>query len=297
MARPRMALPTTARRGLTRVAEVGARRVLAPPHQAGRRVVLCYHSVDPTPSYLSLHPELFDEHLAWLQEHCEVVSLDELVSAAPRHGGPYVAITFDDGYEDNRVHAMPRLARRGMAATFFVTAGFLERDEEVLAHLSEIWLTPRERLRPLSWSDVRELRGAGMSIGSHTWSHRNLARLSGADAQEDLRRAREVLEERLGEPVRAVAYPWGKPGRHVTDETLAAARRAGYELGVISLPRTVRDADDALRIPRFGMGAEPVAQLAAKVAGAIDWHASVHERLPARMASRLFAEEGASRHA
>jgi peptidoglycan/xylan/chitin deacetylase (PgdA/CDA1 family) len=297
VARRRMTLPTRTRRGLTRVAEVGAKRVLAPPDPAGRRVVLCYHSVDPSPTYLSLHPALFDEHLAWLQEHCEVVSLDELVAAVPRDGGPYVAITFDDGYEDNRVHALPRLARRGMSATFFVTAGFLERDDEVMAHLSETWLTPRDRLRPLAWSDVHELRSAGMSIGSHTWSHRNLARLSSVDAQQDLTRAREVLEERLGEPVHAVAYPWGKPGRHVTDETFAAARRAGYELGVISLPRAVRNADDALRIPRFGIGAEPVARLAAKVAGAIDWHASVHERLPARMASLLFAEAGSSSRA
>jgi peptidoglycan/xylan/chitin deacetylase (PgdA/CDA1 family) len=270
---------------------------MPPPQPGRRRVVLCYHSVDPSPSYLSLHPELFDEHLAWLQEHCEVVALDELVAAAPRTGGPYVAITFDDGYVDNRVHAMPRLAARGMTATFFVTAGFLERDDEVMARLSGIWLTPRERLRPLAWSDVHELRAAGMSVGSHTWSHRNLARLSSADAEHELRRSREVLEERLGEPVRAVAYPWGKLGRHVTAATLAAARRAGYALGGISLPRPVRETDDPLRIPRFGLGAEPVERLAAKVAGAIDWHASIHERLPARVASLLFAEDGASRDA
>jgi peptidoglycan/xylan/chitin deacetylase (PgdA/CDA1 family) len=267
---------------------------MPPPRPAGRRVVLCYHSVDPSPSYLSLRPELFDEHLAWLQDHCEVVALDELVCAAPRNGGPYVAITFDDGYADNRVHAMPRLAARGMRATFFVTAGFLERDEAVMAHLSAIWRTPRERLRPLAWSDLHELRAAGMSIGSHTWSHRNLARLSSADAEEELTRSRAALEERLGEPVRAVAYPWGKLRRHVTDATFAAARRAGYALGAISLPRTVREAEDPLRIPRFGIGNEPVERLAAKVAGAIDWHASVHERLPAGVASLLFAEDGAS---
>ena len=91
---------------------------------------------------------------------------------------------------------------------------------------------------------VRELRAAGMSIGSHTWSHRNLARLSiGRCRGRELRRSREVLEDRLREPVRAIAYPWGKLGRHVTAETLAAARRAGYELGVISLPRAVRESD------------------------------------------------------
>jgi peptidoglycan/xylan/chitin deacetylase (PgdA/CDA1 family) len=289
-----MALPTRTRRSLTRVAEVGARRVLPTPDPGDRAVVLCYHSVNPSPNYLSLTPGLFDEHLAWLQGHCQVVALDELVSGVLRGGGPYVAITFDDGYADNRVHAMPRLCARGMTATFFVTAGFLERDDEAMTHLAEVWLTPRERLHPLSWSQVRELRDAGMSIGSHTWSHRNLARLSTAEAQEELRRSREVLEDRLREPVRAVAYPWGKLGRHVTGETFAAARRAGYELGVISLPRAVRESDGALRVPRLGVGAEPVERIAAKVAGAIDWHGYVHERMPAPLARRLFAEDAST---
>ena len=57
-----------------------------------------------------------------------MIGLEELVAGRPRDGGPYVAITFDDGYVDNRVHALPRLAARGMTATFFVTAGFVERD-------------------------------------------------------------------------------------------------------------------------------------------------------------------------
>jgi peptidoglycan/xylan/chitin deacetylase (PgdA/CDA1 family) len=291
MARSPMALPTRTRRSLTRVAEVGAGRVLPTPDPRSRRVVLCYHSVDPSPSYLSLAPGLFDEHLAWLQDHCQVVALDEVVAGVGHGAGPYVAITFDDGYEDNRVHAMPRLAARDMTATFFVTAGFVERDEEVMTHLCEAWLTPRERLRPLSWSQVRELRDAGMSIGSHTWSHRNLARLSMADAERDLTRAREVLEERLGQRVPTVAYPWGKLRRHVTDQTFAAARRAGYDLGVISLPRALRESDGPLRIPRLGVGAEPVERLAAKVTGAIDWHGYVHERMPAPLARRLFAED------
>jgi peptidoglycan/xylan/chitin deacetylase (PgdA/CDA1 family) len=289
-----VALPARTRRRLTRAADAGARRVLAHSDLSGRRVVLCYHSVDPSPNYLGLDPELFDAHLAWLQEHCVVVSFEELV-ARPRHsGGPYVAITFDDGYADNREHALPLLAARGMTATFFVTAGFLERDDAVMAHLGRVW---GQRLRPLSWDDVAALRAAGMAIGSHTWSHRRLSGLSPAEAEADLKRSREVIEQRLGEPVRAIAYPWGKLGRHVDAETFAAARRAGFELGGISLPRAVRASDDALRIPRMGVGAEPVARLAAKVTGAIDWHALVHERMPARVARMVFAEEASADHA
>jgi peptidoglycan/xylan/chitin deacetylase (PgdA/CDA1 family) len=290
-----MALPTRTRRRLTRVAQSGASRVLAPPDLAGRRVVLCYHSVDPQPSYLGLTPELFDAHLAWLGENCRVVSLDELVAGPRTHGGPYVAITFDDGYADNHEHALPLLHARGMPASFFVAVGFLERDEEVMAHLSEAWATPPDLLRPLSWAQVDEMRAAGMSIGSHTWSHRNLARLPGSGVEADLRLSREALEARLGERVRAVAYPWGKLRRHVNEDTFAAARRAGFELGLISLPRALRESDDPLRVARLGVGNDPVARLAAKVRGEIDWHAYVHERIPVPVARRIFAEDaGAS---
>jgi peptidoglycan/xylan/chitin deacetylase (PgdA/CDA1 family) len=273
---------------LTRVADAGARRLLPVPDPGGRRVVLCYHSVDPRPSDLALSPQLFEAHLEWLGAHCEVVSLAELVAAADRSARPRVAITFDDGYADNHTHALPSLAARDMPAAFFLTAGFLERDAEVMGWLAEIWRTPRERLAPLAWSQVEELRAAGMTLGSHTWSHRNLARLEAAEASRELTRSRQVLEERLAEPVSAVAYPWGKPGRHVTPATFALAARAGYALGVFSLPRSVRAADGPLSIPRFGVGAEPVESLAAKVRGAIDWHGAVHERIPAPLARALW---------
>jgi peptidoglycan/xylan/chitin deacetylase (PgdA/CDA1 family) len=276
------------------MADAGLRRVLPPPDRAGRRIVLCYHSVNPAPSYLSLSPARFEAHLAWLAEHSQVVSLEELVACPRGSGGPHVAITFDDGYADNHEHALPALRRYGMTASFFVTAGFLDRDAEVMAHLSHVWRASHEALPPLAWSAVGELRAAGMSIGSHTWSHRNLALLSPAEAEHDLTRGREVIEARLGARVPAVAYPWGKLGRHVTEATFAAARRAGHELGGISLPRAVRRSDPALRIPRVGVGAEAVERLAAKVTGSIDWHAHVHERMPARVARVLFADDAGS---
>ena len=91
-----------------------------------------------------------------------MVSLDELVAGRVAAAGPQVAITFDDGYADNHTHALPLLTARGMTATFFLTAGFLERDEDVhgaagrgLAH------APSTSSRPLSWAQVEELRAGG----------------------------------------------------------------------------------------------------------------------------------------
>ena len=284
-----------ARRRITRVADAGARRVLPSPDLARRRVVLCYHSVNPARSYLSLSPELFDRHLEWLEEYCSVVSLHDLAAGRVQAPGPQVAITFDDGYADNHIHALPLLTARGLPATFFLTAGFLERDEQVMTRLAETWHTPVERLSPLAWEQVEEMRAAGMSIGSHTWSHRNLAQIADAEVERELARSKQVLETRLSATVSAVAYPWGKLRRHVTDQTFANAARVGYRLGAFSLPRAVRESDPPLAIPRFGVGSEPVESLARKVRGAIDWHGAVHERIPARLARALWPDEAGTR--
>jgi peptidoglycan/xylan/chitin deacetylase (PgdA/CDA1 family) len=279
------------RTALKRAAKAGARRIVPPPDRLGRRVILCYHSVNPADGYLSLSPELFEAHLEWLQSHCTVMALSDLVADRGRAAEPRVAITFDDGYADNHAHALPILARRGLTATFFLTAGFLERDDAVMAQLAETWHTPVDQLAPLSWGQVEEMRAAGMSFGSHTWGHRNLARIEDAEVQRELTRSREVLEARLAAPVPAIAYPWGKLRRHVTERTFATAAGTGYRLGVFSLPRPVRESDPPLRIPRFGVGAEPVASVAGKVGGAIDWHAAVHERMPALLARALWPEQ------
>ena len=280
------------RRGLKRAATALGRRAAPATEPTGRRVVLCYHSVSPYPSYLSVTPELFEAQLDWLARNTLVVPLRDLVAGRSRVDPPQVAITFDDGYADNHTYALPRLWARGMTATFFLTAGFIERDPDVMTGLAETWRRPLEQLTPLNWTQVEEMRSAGMGVGSHTWSHRNLAKLGGADVDRELGRSKRVLEDRLSAPVSAVAFPWGKPRRHVTGDTFAAAGRAGYELAAFSLPRALRDSDSPLRIPRFGVGAEPVESLAGKVRGEIDWHAAVHERLPAPLAGALWPEDG-----
>jgi glycosyltransferase involved in cell wall biosynthesis len=252
------------RSAIKRVAKAAADRLAPRPDQLGRRVVLCYHSVNPSASYLSLSPELFDAHLDWLREHCAVVALSDLVAGRGQAREPQVAITFDDGYADNHAHALPSLAARGMPATFFLTAGFLERDEQVLGQLAETWHTPVEQLAPLDWGAVEEMRRAGMTFGSHTWSHRNLALIDDAQAEAELTRSREVLEARLGASVSAVAYPWGQAQaprhradlRHGGADGLPARRVLSptCRAGLRSAP-----ADPALR-GGLGAGREPGGQ-------------------------------------
>jgi len=83
-------------------------------------------------------------------------------------------------------------------------------------------------LLPLTWEMVAEMSGAGITIGSHTRSHYLLTQESRAEARQQLRASREVLESRLGAPVRHFAYPDGSFNGAVVEEVAAAGYRYGY---------------------------------------------------------------------
>lgn len=97
----------------------------------GQVAILRYHAItDPlTCAYASpsicTAPRDFERHAAYLARHYRVLPLPDVVSALrdgrslPRH---VVTITFDDGYADN-LDAARVLARHGLSATFYLTAG------------------------------------------------------------------------------------------------------------------------------------------------------------------------------
>lgn len=290
MSRPPSIAPNVRR--TLRHAAASVARVVPRPDPTARRVVLCYHSVHPSAPYASASPDEFAAHLDWLAASCDVVPLDVLVRTPNTSGRVQVALTFDDGYADNHEYALPLLASRGLTATFFVTAGFLERDPAVFDRLSTIWSTPHADLAPMAWSQVRELHDAGMRIGSHTWSHPNLAAIPIGQRAVELRRSKDMLEERLDTTVEDVAYPFGKLRENVDGHTYRLASEAGYRRGFVSLPRGLHSRDRVMAYPRFGVGPDTVSSLAAKVRGDIDWHATVHRRLPRRMHAALFPRYG-----
>lgn len=240
-------------------------------HPAGRPrvVVLCYHSVHPSLPYRSVDPARFAGHLAWLTAHADVIPFAGALAAAadPHRTRPAVALTFDDGYADNAEVALPLLEAAGCTATFFLTAGLLDGDPAVRERFARVRGEP---VRPLSWAQAEELAAAGQDVGAHTWSHPNLAHLGAAALRDELGRSKAVLEDRLGRPVPTLAYPFGKPGRHVTPAVRRAAAEAGYTHAAAVQYRRVRPADDPLLLPRFFITGDDLPTLDAKVRGAWD---------------------------
>lgn len=73
--------------------------------------------------------EEFEQHVASLKRHFNIVGVDELCAFAAGGALPpnSVAITFDDGYLDNYLQALPILRKYGCKAIFFIATSFISQ--------------------------------------------------------------------------------------------------------------------------------------------------------------------------
>lgn len=136
----------------------------------------------------------------WITEANFLRILDEVV----RHA--HVRLSFDDGNRSDADIALAALKERGLSATFFPLAGRLDDPAS------------------LGTADLRELRAAGMQIGSHGWRHVPWRALSYAETARELFDARAALTEASGGSIADAALPLGRYDRGL----LARLRRAGY---------------------------------------------------------------------
>lgn len=103
----------------------------SPAGAQGRLAILIFHRVLPKPDPLFPdEPDIdrFDTLMGWVAAWFNVLPLDEAVARLKRGDLPAraAAITFDDGYADNWLHAVPVLKRHRLPATFFIASGFLD---------------------------------------------------------------------------------------------------------------------------------------------------------------------------
>lgn len=112
-------------------------------------------------------------------------------------------ITFDDGYADLAEHAFPPLLAAGFSAVVFVVTG--------LIGASNVWDTPLGGHALLDVGSIKTWDKRGIEFAAHTRTHRDLAKLSSEQAQDEAAASRDDLERLLEHPVRAFAYPYGKP--------------------------------------------------------------------------------------
>jgi len=262
----------------------------APHREAGRtpRRAMFPQVNDLRPNPTTVPTAIFAEQMAFLGElGYTPVSLD-LVRAHYLEGTPLpqgaVLITFDDGYRDNLLNALPVLQRHGYPAVIFVPIGFLDGNRP---------LPHEEALRALgvhnetiSWDELAELEAGGIRVESHGIGHRPVSELEPAEATREIALSKLRLEERLGRTVDAYASVKGSLADY-RPEHVSIVQQAGYTLGFTSVSGPNGPSTQRHRPRRHHVRPLPRPTFRPVLSGACDL-ISVKDTVPGTYARRAF---------
>jgi peptidoglycan/xylan/chitin deacetylase (PgdA/CDA1 family) len=216
--------------------------------------VLGYHKIGPPPddwwSWQYVPGGTFADQIALMREDgWEPISADELVhglDAPDALPAKAFLVTFDDAYRSLRDDALQLLEELDLPAVVFAPTGLVGSWNSF-----DDGNEPREEI--CDWETLRQLAARGVSVQSHGVTHRAFSSLTVAECEDEATASRRAIEDRLGEAVTLLAYPYGDTRG---DEELAVGlARAGYAAafayggGAFELPPA-----DRYKLPRIAMG-------------------------------------------
>lgn len=191
--------------------------------------ILMYHMVrEPLPggrfNKMRVAPDLFRQQIEWLHhEGWNFCFLSEVIGTPS--GTKRVVLTFDDGYQDNLLHALPVLREFKAKATLFPVihreAGYDWSTHKKASHAGgELGNEPK-----LSDAEIRKMLDTGLiELGGHSVMHANLPSLGDDEAWQEIHGCKTGLEETFGVRAPTFCYPFGLFGPREVEFT----RKAGF---------------------------------------------------------------------
>ena len=215
-------------------------------HNVSRKIILLYHAVGSGPQ--ALDHKLFFDQMEWLQAHCNVVSLTNLLQAPVVDNRIQVAISFDDGYACLYREVAPILSHFNIPAIVYINTGWIGYSE-----------TSRKSSDPnaghycgesfLLWDEVLELVQRGWEIGSHGVDHLDLTKQSQNCVVEQLTQSKQKIEYCLQQPCLHFAYTWGKH----TKKLRVMVAKSHYQYGVAGHHTAVSWKENNYALPRMNV--------------------------------------------
>ncbi len=102
-------------------------------------------------------------------------------------------------------------------------------------------------------NELRELVKSGHTIGCHSHNHPDLTVLSMAEVHREVVVSKRILEDALGERVRAFCYPYGAWDGRIA----SVVREAGFDIAFTVDLGGVRTGDDPYQLKRVPVLGEP----------------------------------------
>jgi len=210
--------------------------------------ILMYHSIESMPKSTvmrSLHvpPRRFDFQMKMLKLlGYQALSLKKLKPYLDgKKQGKVVGITFDDGYQNNLINAVPILLKYNFSATCYIVSENLG--------LSNTWdLDKGITQRPLMTIDeIKSWLSFGMDIGGHTQTHADLTKISIKAAKREINTSKGDLENTFNTQVTDFCYPFGRFNDLISD----LVKESGY-LSATTMERgIVKSMTNRFMLPRM----------------------------------------------
>jgi len=254
--------------------------------------VVCYHRVLPAAERaryfcpdLVVTPEALHAHCAVYRQHYEVVTVAEGWRRTQRGefgAKPLLSLSFDDGYRDNFLHAVPILEEHGLRGSFYVIAGLVgstERpwydrvanalpdranaraqvealkqlpDSERRAAVEAIVAkaansdTPADDNLIMDAAQLRVLAQRGHELGAHSMTHPILTRMEETALDAEIAGARRALSLAAGCDIAGFCYPNG----NYTAGIAQAVATAGFDYALTTRQGKNRPAARAMEVAR-----------------------------------------------
>jgi peptidoglycan/xylan/chitin deacetylase (PgdA/CDA1 family) len=185
-------------------------------------IFLNSHLISDRHHRMSLPTEALLRMVKYLQGHYRIVTLTkacELLESGSVDE-PTLVLTFDDGYEDNFLNLRAVSEETGVPVVLFLSTDPVTHHRE-FPHDSDRGLFG---FRALTWDQVRYWSAGDAEFGSHTCSHYDCGSTNETLLIRELAESKRTLEQKLGKPARAFAFPFGKP-KNMSSTAMAIATK------------------------------------------------------------------------
>jgi peptidoglycan/xylan/chitin deacetylase (PgdA/CDA1 family) len=198
--------------------------------------ILMYHMVSSHKKNtkfngLRVEPIEFEKQIKYLvKNNWNFFTMSELVEEKNNLPEKSIAITFDDGYEDNFTNAFPLLKKYGVKATIYIVVDRHGRE----------WSSKRKEKNnngelknesKLLDEQIIELIDSGLiEIASHTMTHDNLPALNKEQKIYEIKSSKEEIEKKFNIKCNSFCYPFGLYDK----EDIKIVQESGYTNATIT---------------------------------------------------------------
>lgn len=162
--------------------------------------ILMYHQVLPKKisfkNDLIVTTENLDEQLTYIKNNFNTLFFKDL--EANKSLENKIILTFDDGYYNNLEYLIPLLEKHQLKATIFIPTEFIQKNINTDSRIY------------MNFDEIRNLNPDFVEIALHSHTHRNFSQLSIEEAEEDLLKNMQILEQNQITFTKVLAYPYGK---------------------------------------------------------------------------------------